>query len=491
MRSARLLLKTKVRVTDYLKVRPTDTTAHKEDTTKDDKSTRTMLTLISALDKEEEGQAEGTKDKTTETGSFNDDNSASEAHQHEPVSKQGSDLHVHVEEGGKTGEEVPKATAEAEGQSDAPKELPTNRHTEEVGINSEEVPKATADDEEKRDDPKEMHAEKGAVNISNKDDNSTSEEHKEEEQKEEEQKEEEQKEKDVSKEGSDLNVHMEEEGTSGDNGNTDDLQDDNEEMTADEPKDKPQDETQDVPLPTGLYASDQKQLRRRLYECPSCGDPADGSNQCGVCFTHIHIPCSEPFPGSMEGFGQVRICYECTAKDSNKADSIQGSQNGEEGDECEKTGVVEDSGPDCSRGSYRQQDLAALDEYRRRIGTKPLRNGTFLPLHEKLAKLPLPTFYTDESKSDQRKKVAAHLLAQLTETKPGPGASTGAEETTAKKKKKKKKRKKVNDSPTHPLEDPLAENVPNPTKTKQTQETKQYPTTNTCSRVKYGKWPRT
>ncbi len=106
------------------------------------------------------------------------------------------------------------------------------------------------------------------------------------------------------------------------------------------------------------------------------------------------------------------------------------------------------------------------DEYRRRIGTKPLRNGILLPLHEQLAKLPLPTFYTDESKNDQRKKVAAHLLAQLTETTAGAGAFTGVEETTTKKKKKKNKRKKVNDSATPPVEDPVAENVTNPTKTK-------------------------
>jgi hypothetical protein len=42
-----------------------------------------------------------------------------------------------------------------------------------------------------------------------------------------------------------------------------------------------------------------------------CGDPADGSHQCGVCFKHVHAICGDPFPGSIEGHGQQRICLEC------------------------------------------------------------------------------------------------------------------------------------------------------------------------------------
>jgi hypothetical protein len=60
---------------------------------------------------------------------------------------------------------------------------------------------------------------------------------------------------------------------------------------------------EEEPPPTHLYESGQRELRRRVFSCPTCGDPADGSHQCGVCFVHIHTICSAAFPGSEEGHG--------------------------------------------------------------------------------------------------------------------------------------------------------------------------------------------
>jgi hypothetical protein len=42
-------------------------------------------------------------------------------------------------------------------------------------------------------------------------------------------------------------------------------------------------------LATSIYTSEDRNLRRRLFPCPICGENADGSHQCGVCFRHAHV----------------------------------------------------------------------------------------------------------------------------------------------------------------------------------------------------------
>jgi hypothetical protein len=63
--------------------------------------------------------------------------------------------------------------------------------------------------------------------------------------------------------------------------------------------------------PTTKYTKEQKDLRARCFPCLQCGDPADGAHQCGFCFCHVHVFCTDPFPGTSEGFGQLRICPAC------------------------------------------------------------------------------------------------------------------------------------------------------------------------------------
>jgi hypothetical protein len=87
------------------------------------------------------------------------------------------------------------------------------------------------------------------------------------------------------------------------------------EDTEDEDSDiDPGDETSDnaVPkLPTALYNNAQKSLRKRIFPCPICNDPADGGHQCGKCFAHVHVICGTPYPGSSEGYGQPVVCGRC------------------------------------------------------------------------------------------------------------------------------------------------------------------------------------
>ena len=64
-------------------------------------------------------------------------------------------------------------------------------------------------------------------------------------------------------------------------------------------------------LPLGLYTDGNKQLRKRLFPCPSCHEPADGSHQCGGCYQHVHVCCATPFKDSPEGFGQIVSCGLC------------------------------------------------------------------------------------------------------------------------------------------------------------------------------------
>jgi hypothetical protein len=64
-------------------------------------------------------------------------------------------------------------------------------------------------------------------------------------------------------------------------------------------------------LPLGLYTDGNKQLRKRLFPCPCCHEPADGSHQCGGCYQHVHVPCATPFQDSPEGFGQIVSCGLC------------------------------------------------------------------------------------------------------------------------------------------------------------------------------------
>ena len=63
--------------------------------------------------------------------------------------------------------------------------------------------------------------------------------------------------------------------------------------------------------PGALYTKKDKSLRKRNFKCPMCNDDADGGHQCGACFRHMHGFCGEPWPGSEEGYGQVRMCGPC------------------------------------------------------------------------------------------------------------------------------------------------------------------------------------
>ena len=67
--------------------------------------------------------------------------------------------------------------------------------------------------------------------------------------------------------------------------------------------------TDDQPL--ALYNYGNKQLRKRLFPCPSCQQAADGSHQCGGCFKHVHVYCATPFKNAPEGFGQTLLCGLC------------------------------------------------------------------------------------------------------------------------------------------------------------------------------------
>ena len=336
-------------------------------------------------------------------------------------------------------------TSEEHNEGEQKEEEQTEKDVSKEG-SGDKVPKASAyddrkNDEEKKHNTKEMAAKKGPDNMSNKDDNSISNE----------QKEEDHTEKDISKEGS----------TS-------------EDFTVEEQKEKEQTESEGSGAKVPKATADDEGKNDEGMGPDNMSNTDDNSTskeQKEEEHTEKYISkegsTSEDFmveeqkeEEQTESGGSGDKVPKATADDEGQHDE------GKERDENEKEVVIEDSGPDCTRGSYRRQDLAALDEYRRSIGTKPLRNGTFLPLNEHLAKLPLPTFYVDESKSEKRKKVAAHILAQLAETKAGVGAFTSVEETTTKKKKKKNKRKKVTDSATPPVEDPVGETVTNPTKKK-------------------------
>jgi hypothetical protein len=78
--------------------------------------------------------------------------------------------------------------------------------------------------------------------------------------------------------------------------------------------------------PAAVYTFNDRSLRKRLFPCPVCGDTADGSHQCGVCFKHIHVFCAaNPYPGSEEGFGQLQICPSChgtQTADSSTVDTL-------------------------------------------------------------------------------------------------------------------------------------------------------------------------
>jgi hypothetical protein len=67
--------------------------------------------------------------------------------------------------------------------------------------------------------------------------------------------------------------------------------------------------------PVALYTSNDKKLRKRTFKCPMCADAADGSHQCGACFRHVHGFCGEPWPGSAEGYEQVRMCEDCLSQE--------------------------------------------------------------------------------------------------------------------------------------------------------------------------------
>ena len=71
------------------------------------------------------------------------------------------------------------------------------------------------------------------------------------------------------------------------------------------------DSLHDVDQPRTLYTKNDKRLRKRNFQCPTCNEDADGGHQCGACFRHMHGFCGTPWPGSEEGYGQVRRCGTC------------------------------------------------------------------------------------------------------------------------------------------------------------------------------------
>ncbi len=85
----------------------------------------------------------------------------------------------------------------------------------------------------------------------------------------------------------------------------------------------------DTQEPGALYTSNDKRLRKRTFKYAVCPDAADGSHQCGACFRHVHGCCGEPWPGSEEGYGQVRMCGDCL-KQANAAGAEHGAEHGAE-----------------------------------------------------------------------------------------------------------------------------------------------------------------
>ena len=68
----------------------------------------------------------------------------------------------------------------------------------------------------------------------------------------------------------------------------------------------------DTTPPTRLYKGDDKNLRNRIFPCVGCGEGADGSHQCGICFAHCHVMYGTPYPGLSKGFGQPVLCGKCS-----------------------------------------------------------------------------------------------------------------------------------------------------------------------------------
>ena len=208
---------------------------------------------------------------------------------------------------------------------------------------------------------------------------------------------------------------------------------------------------EEEPTPTHLYESGHKALRRRLFPCPACGDPADGAHQCGVCFLHIHTICSEPFPGTEEGYGQLRLCMECEPPEAaenvyNEDNSDSAADNASNEDDTDVLDGQDrrlEEGPDCGPGTYRKQRLDACQIYMRANGLKPLAKACIVPKLGKIDEATIPTFYADESQKEIRKKARDHLLASIAaNTNDEEASSTFEDANSAKDKKRKKKRKK-------------------------------------------------
>jgi hypothetical protein len=152
-------------------------------------------------------------------------------------------------------------------------------------------------------------------------------------------------------------------------------------------------------VPLGLYTDGNKQLRKRLFPCPCCHEPADGSHQCGGCFQHVHVPCGTPYQDSPEGFGQIVSCGLCDGtkqeedytqvwndNDNEQDDNVNdegyvGERNaatcGEEGDNNERN---KNKRP--ARGSGVQRKNAGA------CGTKPQRRKRKRKEGKSLSKVP-------------------------------------------------------------------------------------------------------
>ena len=113
---------------------------------------------------------------------------------------------------------------------------------------------------------------------------------------------------------------------------------------------------ENVSNPTRQYTKDDKILRKRTYPCSFCKEPADGVHQCGYCYCHLHASCSPPFPGTEEGYGQLRICRECSTANTHEDDQVSFDNNDE-------TDVNNNEVPSVEETTTKEEDgkLTALD----------------------------------------------------------------------------------------------------------------------------------
>ncbi len=101
-----------------------------------------------------------------------------------------------------------------------------------------------------------------------------------------------------------------------------------------------------------MYTDGNKQLRKRLFPCPACHEPADGSHQCGGCYQHVHVCCGTPFQDSPEGFGQIVSCGLCDeTKQEEDYTQVWNDNDNEQDDNVNDEGYVgENKATTCGEG---------------------------------------------------------------------------------------------------------------------------------------------